>query len=44
MRAMTTLETIASQGAVLGVSQIAAKSGLSVPTVHRIARTLVDLG
>jgi len=43
-RAMTTLETIASQGGVLGVSQIAARSGLSVPTVHRIVRTLVDLG
>jgi IclR family acetate operon transcriptional repressor len=44
VRAMTTLETIASQGGVLGVSQIAAQSGLSVPTVHRIVRTLVDLG
>ena len=44
VRAMTTLETIASQGGVLGVSQIAARSGLSVPTVHRIVRTLVDLG
>ena len=44
VRAMTTLETIAAQGGVLGVSQIAARSGLSVPTVHRIVRTLVDLG
>ena len=44
VRAMTTLETIASHGGVLGVSQIAATSGLSVPTVHRIVRTLVDLG
>ena len=44
VRAMTTLETIAGQGGVLGVSQIAAQSGLSVPTVHRIVRTLVDLG
>ena len=44
VRAMATLETIASQGGVLGVSQIAARSGLSVPTVHRILRTLVDLG
>ena len=44
VRAMATLETIASQGGVLGVSQIAARSGLSVPTVHRIVRTLVDLG
>jgi len=44
VRAMTTLETIASHGGVLGVSQIAAHSGLSVPTVHRIVRTLVDLG
>jgi IclR family acetate operon transcriptional repressor len=44
VRAMTALETIASHGGVLGVSQIAVKSGLSVPTVHRIVRTLVDLG
>ncbi len=44
VRAMTTLETIASQGGVLGVPQIAARSGLSVPTVHRIVRTLVGLG
>jgi IclR family transcriptional regulator, acetate operon repressor len=44
VRAMTTLETIAASGGVLGVSQIAARSGLSVPTVHRIVRTLVDLG
>ena len=44
VRAMTTLETIATHGGVLGVSQIAAHSGLSVPTVHRIVRTLVDLG
>ena len=44
VRAMTTLETIASHGGVLGVTQIAARSGLSVPTVHRIVRTLVDLG
>ncbi len=44
VRAMTTMETIAAHGGVLGVSQIAAHSGLSVPTVHRIVRTLVDLG
>ncbi len=44
VRAMTTLETIALHGGVLGVSQIAAHSGLSVPTVHSIVRTLVDRG
>lgn len=43
-RAMRTLETIAAHGGVLGVSQIAAHSGLAVPTIHRIVRTLVDLG
>ena len=43
-RAMTTLETIAAHGGVLGVSQIAAHSGLALPTIHRIVRTLVDLG
>jgi len=43
-RAMRTLETIAAHGGVLGVSHIAAHAGLTVPTVHRIVRTLVDLG
>lgn len=43
-RAMRTLETIAAHGGVLGVSQVAAHAELSVPTVHRIVRTLVDLG
>lgn len=43
-RAMRTLETIAASGGALGISQIAARSGLAVPTIHRIVRTLVDLG
>ena len=41
---MRTLETIASHGGVLGITQIATHSGLAVPTIHRIVRTLVDLG
>ena len=43
-RAMLALETIAAHGGVLGITQIAAHSGLAVPTTHRIVRTLVDLG
>jgi len=43
-RSMRVLETIAAHGGVLGVSQIATLSGLAVPTIHRIVRTLVDLG
>ena len=41
---MLALETIAAHGGVLGITQIAAHSGLAVPTTHRIVRTLVDLG
>lgn len=43
-RGMRTLETIAEHGGTLGVSEIAARSGIAVATTHRIVRTLVDLG
>ena len=43
-RAFTILETLAGNGGVMGLSALAAESGLPLPTIHRLARTLVDLG
>lgn len=43
-RAFQLLETMAEQGGMMGVSQLAAASGLPLPTIHRLVRTLVDLG
>ena len=38
------LEVLAGNGGVMGLSALAAESGLPLPTIHRLARTLVDLG
>lgn len=43
-RAFALLEIMAERGGVMGLSQLAATSGLPLPTIHRLARTLVDLG
>lgn len=43
-RAFTVLEAMADAGGSLGLSQLAAAAGLPLPTIHRIVRTLVDLG
>lgn len=43
-RAFGLLESLADAGGALGVSQLAQESGLPLPTIHRLARTLVDLG
>jgi IclR family transcriptional regulator, acetate operon repressor len=43
-RAFAILEAIADAGGVIGLSQLAASSGLPVATIHRLLRTLVDLG
>ena len=43
-RAFTILETLAQGGGVMGLSALAAESGLPLPTIHRLVRTLVDLG
>jgi len=43
-RAFTILETLAGNGGEMGLSALAAASGLPLPTIHRLARTLVDLG
>jgi IclR family acetate operon transcriptional repressor len=43
-RAFELLETMADAGGVIGLSRLAQESGLALPTIHRLIRTLVDLG
>lgn len=43
-RAFRLLETIAEHDGMMGLSALAAESGLPLPTIHRLVRTLVDLG
>jgi IclR family acetate operon transcriptional repressor len=43
-RAFAILEAMADAGGVIGLSQLAADSGLPLATIHRLVRTLVDLG
>lgn len=43
-RAFDILETLADAGGSVGVSELATRSGLPMPTIHRLARTLVERG
>jgi IclR family acetate operon transcriptional repressor len=43
-RAFAVLELIAGNGGSMTLSRLATESGLPPPTLHRLARTLVDLG
>ncbi|KWX04790.1 IclR family transcriptional regulator [Carbonactinospora thermoautotrophica] len=43
-RAFTLLECIADAGGEVGLSQLARDSGLPLPTIHRLLRTLVNQG
>ncbi|MEO7069486.1 MAG: IclR family transcriptional regulator [Nostocoides sp.] len=43
-RAFNILETLADAGGVTGLSQLATDADLPLPTIHRLVRTLVDLG
>lgn len=43
-RAFGLLETMADHDGMMGLSQLAGESGLPLPTIHRLVRTLVDLG
>jgi IclR family acetate operon transcriptional repressor len=43
-RAFELLEIMADSGGVCGLSHLANVSGLPLPTIHRLIRTLVDLG
>jgi IclR family acetate operon transcriptional repressor len=43
-RAFALLEIMADQGGTASLSHLAATTGLPLPTIHRLVRTLVDLG
>jgi IclR family acetate operon transcriptional repressor len=43
-RAFAILEAMADAGGVIGLSQLAAAANLPLATIHRLVRTLVDLG
>jgi IclR family transcriptional regulator, acetate operon repressor len=43
-RAFAILEAMADAGGVIGLSQLKNDSGLPLATIHRLVRTLVDLG
>jgi IclR family acetate operon transcriptional repressor len=43
-RAFAILEAMADAGGVIGLSQLASDAGLPLATIHRLVRTLVDLG
>lgn len=43
-RALDALEVVATQGGHLAIGEIAAATGLPLPTTHRLLRTLVDRG
>jgi IclR family transcriptional regulator, acetate operon repressor len=43
-RAFLLLEAMADADGVMGVSTLASETGLPLPTIHRLVRTLVDLG
>lgn len=43
-RVLDVLEIVADGGGNMGLSEIAAASGLPSPTIHRLVRTLVDRG
>lgn len=43
-RAFAILETMADAGGSIGLSQLAEKADLPLATIHRLVRTLVDLG
>lgn len=43
-RAFDVLEAMATAGGTIGLSQLAESSGLPLPTIHRLTRTLVGLG
>jgi IclR family acetate operon transcriptional repressor len=43
-RVLDVLEVVANAGGQMALSEIAAASGVPLPTIHRLARTLVDRG
>ncbi len=43
-RAFGLLEVMAANGGIAGLSELSQRSGLAVPTIHRLMRTMVELG
>lgn len=43
-RALDLLEIVGTAGGEIGLSELAARSGLPLPSIHRLVRTLVDRG
>lgn len=43
-RVLDVLEVVAAAGGAMSLSEIAGASGVPLPTIHRLARTLVDRG
>ena len=43
-RALAILEAMADAGGPIGLSQLAVQAQLPLATIHRLVRTLVDLG
>jgi len=43
-RVFSLLEAMADRGGMASLSELSASSGLPLPTIHRLVRTLVDLG
>ena len=43
-RALDLLELMAAAGGTLGLSELAARAGLPLPTIHRLVRTMVKRG
>jgi len=43
-RAFSILEALAGNGGVMSLSALAADTKMPLPTIHRLARTLIDLG
>src|SRR4051812_30644174 len=43
-RVLDLLEIVGDAGGEIGLSELAARSGLPLPSIHRLVRTLVDRG
>src|SRR3954454_14953456 len=43
-RVLDLLEFVGEAGGEIGLSELAARSGLPLPSIHRLVRTLVDRG
>jgi IclR family acetate operon transcriptional repressor len=43
-RAFELLEAMADSGGIVGLTELAQRSGMAMPTIHRLIRTMVDLG